>query len=63
MGFHISRDFHVDCSRLNHVEPNKTVILLIVFFCMTDLTDDIVNIRSKISGAIVVADSYYSMEM
>lgn len=62
--YHVQNDFHMDIESIKLCGPENKVIVLIDYFGMTDLTDDIANIRRKLPSTIVVADcvqAYYSM--
>lgn len=63
--YHIGRDFHIDCTSFNDLDHNKTVILLIDYFGMTDLTKDILGLKEKYPNTVIVVDcvqAYYSMD-
>ena len=62
--YHIRKDFHIDVDTIGAYTLENKVILLIDYFGMTDLTNDIVNIRRRFPNAIIIADcvqAYYSM--
>lgn len=62
--YHIRKDFHIDFDALGQITLENKVVLLIDYFGMTDLTNDIENIRSRFPNAIIIADcvqAFYSM--
>lgn len=62
--YHIGKDFHIDIDSIGPITTDNKVILLIDYFGMTDLTDDITSIKSRFPNAIIIADcvqAFYSM--
>lgn len=63
--YHIGNDFHMDFNSKNMIELSKKAILLIDYFGMTDLSDDINRIRSQCDDVVIIVDcvqAYYSLD-
>ena len=63
--YHVNTDLHIGFNNIDTISSEYTAILLIDYFGMTDLSDDVLKIRKLLPDITIIVDcvqAYYSLD-